>query len=87
MSTTNLSAGVSFTKKPKTSCYANRYKEFSSLQEAKTECVQDRNCSSVYDNQCDGIEWYLCPYGSISESSSGNSCTYVKEGKVRKCIE
>lgn len=82
MYTINFPGGASFTQKYKTSCGKSKYKKFSSLQEAQTECGKDSECSGVYDVHCDGKYWYLCPYRSTYSSTA--SCTYMKEGKVKK---
>ena len=82
--TTNISVGVSFTQKNKTSCAKSKYKTFSSLNEAIIDCSKSIECSGVYDAMCDGGHWFLCPYGSTYVSTSGNSCTYMKEGNVSK---
>ena len=77
-----------FTQNFTTSCGKSpgKYGATSSFQEARTECLKDKNCSGVYEPSCDGNLWYLCPLDSAYQSYSG-SCTYMKKGSVGKYVE
>ena len=80
MYVTNLPAGSTFTTKDDTSCNDSKGTKFWSLEEAKAECTKDSECYGIYDDECKGGHWYLCPYNSLYREP--HSCTYVKEGKT-----
>ena len=66
-------------------CYQTRIpnKKFSSVEDAKTACLNDNMCKGVYDKGCDKTfnnVIHLCQVGGEYWKSSG-SCVYDKMGK------
>lgn len=67
-------------RQDKTSCgqfvNKNSNEKFKSLDDATEQCSKDSKCSGVYDVDCDGKEYYLCPLNSTYPSKK--SCTHMK---------
>ena len=66
-----------------THCTTNDYDSYDFLDDAKVACLNDVNCSAVYDEHCDGDEFTLCPVGFTVEHSTSNSCLYRLPGKKK----
>ena len=65
-------------------CATNDYDSYDLLDDAKVACLNDVNCSAVYDYKCDDIGTFrLCPVGFAVESSTNNSCLYRLPGKKK----
>ena len=72
-----------FVKAEKKTCNANAYGNYETLDEAKYNCSIDTECQGIYDMNCNGPDFKLCPIQKkIRNSSTGTSCVYVKEGTV-----
>ena len=60
-------------------CLESKYGEYDTLIEAKKACLEDDNCLSIYDFQCDEKDkYYLCP-ASKEIKSSPKSCLHRKK--------
>ena len=59
-------------------CEGNDYKSFSTLAAATRACSVDSKCKAVYDSNCDGAGYSLCPddVSKFAKSGSG-SCMYA----------
>ena len=65
-----------------THCANNDYDSYDLLDDAKYACLNNINCSAVYDSKCDDIdEFTLCRVGFAAENSTQNSCLYQLPGK------
>ena len=70
-----------YTKVEKKHCNNDKYGSYETLNDAKSACTSDENCSGVYGYGCDNAyRFYLCPSTSAAETSS-SSCIYVKKGR------
>ena len=68
-----------FKQKMLTYC-TNRYGSYETSDEAKTACLKDPNCISVYDRRCDDKDSFmLCSKEKSIEKASKFSCLYVKQ--------
>ena len=56
-----------------------KYGEYHTLPAAQTACDVDDNCKYVYNENCNGGTYNLCPAYRLQESSTG-SCVYQKKG-------
>ena len=75
---------------PRRHCHDDKYGAYDTLQEAKYACTLDINCSGMYDYDCRGWPFYLCPKYSIyplANVRKHRSCVYVKgSGNYRDYI-
>ena len=68
-----------FKQKMLTYC-TNRYGSYETSDEAKTACLKDASCISVYDRRCDDKDsFHLCSQEKSVERTSKFSCLYVKQ--------
>jgi len=66
-----------FPQTPLKHCYDDRYGSYPTLKTAEEACRNDFYCQAVYDNDCDGGTFYLCPIG-IPFKDSDESCVFIK---------
>ena len=52
-----------------------------SLFDAKIDCNNHDDCGMLYDQSCNGTEYYFCRNSAEKQVSSPGSCIYVK-GKL-----
>ena len=70
---------VNFTLVENSYCSGNdikRSKKYTSLQDAKSACRSDDDCTCITADKCDGMLWHMHE-GGYSSSSKG-SCTWMK---------
>ena len=71
-------------------CYGDRYGSFSTIQSAKSACLNGPNCQGVYDRGCnsEANDIYLCPTSVKYSTSSypAESCIFqkIENGKYFK---
>lgn len=70
--------GVAYQFMSKKHCNEHRYGSFSSSQEAKQRCSEDRSCKGVYVKSCDQSDGVHLCYKGYSYDSSSYSCVYNK---------
>jgi len=52
---------INYTKFINRECDADKYGSYETLEEAKDACSADKHCKGVYDDDCNGNQFYLCP--------------------------
>ena len=59
-------------------CFDDKYGNFSTFEDAKSNCTAGSNCQGVYDDECDSSgSYYLCPL-NVALVDSSSSCVYTK---------
>ena len=61
---------------------------YSTKDEAEGICdhmqLKHNNCTTVYDKECDGVDYRICREGATILVSSQGSCTYSTQG-ITQC--
>ena len=66
-----------YTKVLQKHCANDDYNSYDTLDQAISVCSSGSGCGGVYDGQCDGTGFALCPTGIIY-GFSDDSCIYHK---------
>ena len=78
----NVLAQVSYNLRNDTSCDDDLGFGYSTKDEAERICDQmqlkHNNCTTVYDNECDGVDYRICREGAAIRESTNGSCTYSR---------
>ena len=61
-------------------CNQDKYGSYSTFVAARTACASDSNCAAVYDENCDDLDYTLCPVSYVEEYSD-RSCLFPKNGR------
>ena len=59
-------------------CFEDKsIEEYSTLLEAEIACTAKPDCGMIYDDSCDGDNYWVCPSSATVETSTEGSCLYV----------
>ena len=62
----------------------NDIQDYSTLQEAKAACINNTECTMIFDYACDGGSWTTCK-GQQRSSLSG-TCSWLKGNITRDLV-
>ena len=72
-------SGSEYIRQDSKECHSYRYGNYSTLEDAKSQCTIDIDCQGVYDESCAGITelYHLCPWKEQLGTNT-SSCVYTK---------